>query len=165
MLQPSYPHDPVRTVGSLAKALSCSDRELWEIAARVPTFYIGPTPKPKKNGNGFRDVYDTRRPLKPLLKKINIVFFERVQYPIYLQGSLKGRSPLGNAKLHERAQVAICEDIEKFFDHITAERVFSIWSGFFRFGEEPARLLTELTTNAGRVFQGTPTSSYLANQS
>ena len=163
MLRPIYPRRPLQSVESLAKALACPESLLRSIAARVPSLYIGPTPKPKKNGNGFRDVYDTRPPLKPLLRKINQVFFEVVQYPVYLQGSIKGRDPVRNARLHENAQVAICEDIEKFFDHITAERVFSIWNGFLGFAEEPAVLLTALTTNGGRVFQGAPTGSYLAN--
>lgn len=163
MQRPIYPCRPLQSVESLAKALACPESVLRYIAARSPALYIGPTPKPKKNGKGFRDVYDTKPPLKPLLKKINQVFFEVVQYPVYLQGSIKGRDPVRNAKLHENAQVAICEDIEKFFDHITAERVFSIWNGFLGFSEEPATLLTALTTNGGRVFQGTPTSSYLAN--
>ena len=163
MLRPIYPCRPLQSVESLAKALGCPESLLRSLAARAPTLYIGPTPKPKKNGKGFRDVYDTKQPLKPLLKKINKVFFEIVQYPVYLQGSIKGRDPVRNARLHENAQVAICEDIEKFFDHITAERVFSIWNGFLGFAEEPATLLTALTTNGGRVFQGTPTSSYLAN--
>ena len=163
MLRPIYPCRPLQSVESLAKALACPESLLRSIAARVPTLYIGPTPKPKKNGKGFRDVYDTKCPLKPLLRKINQVFFEVVQYPVYLQGSIKGRDPVRNARLHENAKVAICEDIEKFFDHITAERVFSIWNGFLGFAEEPATLLTALTTNGGRVFQGTPTSSYLAN--
>lgn len=163
MLRPIYPCRPLQSVESLAKALACPESLLRSLAVRAPTLYIGPTPKPKKNGKGFRDVYDTKQPLKPLLKKINKVFFEIVQYPVYLQGSIKGRDPVRNAQLHENARVAICEDIEKFFDHITAEHVFSIWNGFLGFAEEPATLLTALTTNGGRVFQGTPTSSYLAN--
>lgn len=136
---------------------------LRAIASRVPSLYVGPMHKPKKSGKGFRDVYDTAPPLKPLLKKINQVFFEVVDFPTYLQGSIKGRDAVRNAQLHAGAQVAICEDIEKFFDHITADRIFSIWHGFFRFAPDVAELLTSLTTNAGRVFQGTPTSSYLAN--
>jgi hypothetical protein len=163
MLRPIYPCRPLQSVESLAKALACPEGTLRSIARRVATLYIGPTPKPKKNGLGYRNVYDTKHPLKPLLKKMNQVFFEAVQYPVYLQGSIKGRDPVRNAQLHENAQVAICEDIEKFFDNITADRVFSIWSGFFGFADEPATLLTALTTNGGKVFQGTPTSSYLAN--
>jgi hypothetical protein len=163
MLRPIYPCRPLQSVESLAKALACPESLLRSLAARAHTLYIGPTPKPKKNGNGFRNVYDTKPPLKPLLKKINKVFFEVIEYPGYLQGSIKGRDPVRNAKLHENAQVAICEDIEKFFDNITAERVFSIWNGFLGFAEEPATLLTTLTTNGDRVVQGTPTSSYLAN--
>ena len=41
--------------------------------------------------------------------------------------------------------------------------VYRIWREFFHFAENAADLLTRLTTKDARVFQGTPTSSYLAN--
>lgn len=163
MQRATYPYRPLQSVQALARALGRPEGVLRSIASRVPSLYIGPMPKLKKSGKGFRDVYDTAVPLKPLLKKINQVFFEVVEFPTYLQGAIKGRDAVRNAQLHAGAQVAICEDIEKFFDHITADQVFSIWHGFFRFAPDVAELLTSLTTNAGRVFQGTPTSSYLAN--
>lgn len=125
--------------------------------------YIGPTPKPKKNGNGVRYVYDTKPPLKRLLTKINRVFFEQVHFPSYLHGSIKRRDPVSNASMHAGARTVVKADIEKFFDHITDQHVFSVWRRLFGFGEEPASLLTQLTTHDGRVFQGTPTASYLAN--
>ncbi|WP_322005867.1 reverse transcriptase family protein [Paraburkholderia tropica] len=124
--------------------------------------YIGPKPKPKKNG-GVRYVFDTKAPLKPLLKKINSIFFRRVQFPRYLTGSLAGRDFVSNVEIHSGSLYVITEDIAKFFDHITADQVYRIWREFFAFGEEVSVLLTQLTTKDGRVFQGTPTSSYLAN--
>ena len=163
MKAPAYPYDPIQSVGSLCRELAISEPRLCSIAERVSKLYIGPTPKPKKNGNGFRDVYDTRPPLKPLLKRINKVFFERVIFPDYLHGSIRGRDFISNARVHESSVTVITEDIEGFFEHITEEHAYSIWRRFFGFGEAPSEVLTKLVTNTGRVYQGSPTSSYLAN--
>lgn len=160
---PAYPHDPIQSVSSLCRALAVAEPLLRSVAKRVPKLYIGPTPKPKKSGNGFRNVYDTRPPLKLLLKRINKVFFERVFFPDYLHGSIRGCDFISNARVHEGSVTVITEDIEGFFDHITEQHAYSIWRRFFGFGEAPSELLTKLVTNGGRVYQGSPTSSYLAN--
>ena len=135
---------------------------LRSLEKRASSLYIGPKPKEKKGG-GVRYVYDTKAPLKPLLKKINRTFFKQVYFPPYLTGSLAGNDFISNAALHKGAKHAFTEDIKKFFDNITSEHVYRIWHHFFRFADEVASLLTNLTTREGRVFQGTPTSSYLAN--
>lgn len=163
MDDPVYTQRPIQSIESLCCALGQTEGFLRSMANRIPKLYIGPMPKPKKNGNGFRNVYDTKAPLKLLLKKINVVFFRKVDFPLYLQGSLQGRDYVSNASIHQGSGVVISEDIQKFFDNIAAEQVYAIWHDFFRFGAEPAALLTALTTREGRVFQGTPTSSYLAN--
>jgi len=135
---------------------------LRSLEKRAPSLYIGPKPKVKKNG-GIRYVYDTKAPLKPLLKKINTTFFKQVYFPPYLTGSLAGNDFITNAAIHKGAKQAFTEDITKFFDNITSHHVYRIWHDFFGFSDEVASLLTNLTTREGRVFQGTPTSSYLAN--
>ena len=163
MKAPAYPHDPIQSVGSLCRALAIAEPLLCSIAERVPKLYIGPTPKAKKSGNGFRDVYDTRPPLKPLLRQINKVFFKRVSFPDYLHGSIRGCDFITNARVHEGSVTVITEDIKGFFDHISEEHAYAIWRRFFCFGEAPSELLTKLVTNGGRVYQGSPTSSYLAN--
>jgi hypothetical protein len=163
MERPVYGHQPIRSVAALCRALGTPEGLLRDLVGRIPQLYVGPKPKLKKDGKSYRYVYDTKHPLKPLLKKINLVLFEKVAFPLYLQGSLKGRDYVSNVEIHEGSQAVICEDIEKFFDHITADTVLQIWQDFFGFGDEPAELLTALTTREGKVFQGTPTSSYLAN--
>lgn len=160
---PVYPHEPIQSVNSLCRALGLPEKLLVSIAERIPGLYIGPRWIPKKSGNGLRAVYDTRPPLKPLLKKINKVFFERVVFPEYLYGSIRGRDYIGNAQVHERSVTLITEDIKGFFDHITEAHAYAIWRRFFGFGDGPAELLTKLVTNGGRAYQGAPTSSYLAN--
>lgn len=159
----TYPLARIQNIQSLCCALGISEPMLRSIARRAPRLYVGPTPKPKKNSTKIRYVFDTRRPLKPLLKRINDVIFKRVNYPSYLTGSLPGKDFVQNVALHAGAKRVVTEDIKSFFDNITAQHVFRIWHKFFGFGEEVAELLTQLTTKDGKVCQGTPTSSYLAN--
>ena len=159
---PSYRHLRIHSLGALGRALRYSENSLSAIADLAPKLYIGPTPKPKKNG-GTRDVYDTRKPLKELLRTINRVFFREVDFPDYLTGSIKGRDYVGNAEIHRNSLGTITEDICNFFPSIKSDAVYAIWREFFKFGHEPAQLLTKLTTKDGIVYQGTPTSSYLAN--
>jgi hypothetical protein len=160
---PSYPHKAIRSVESLAKALHVTPGLLENVAERAPKLYIGPKKKLKRDNVTYRDVWDTKVPLKGLLRTINDVILKQVSYPQYLQGSLSGRDFVSNVEVHQDASVLITEDVRKFFDHITSDHVYRVWSEFFGFGDGPASLLTRLTTNASKVFQGTPTSSYLAN--
>jgi hypothetical protein len=162
MDRPAYTHRPVQTIGSLARALRVSECQLLGIAQRAADLYIGPKPKPKKNG-GIRYVFDTKPPLKSLLRRINSTFFKHTHFPKYLTGSLSERDFVANVEIHKGARHAVTEDIAQFFDCISADCVYRIWRDFFHFGDEVASLLTKLTTKDGRVFQGTPTSSYLAN--
>jgi len=163
MNRPVYRAQPIQSVASLCRALGRPEGLLRDLVERAPQLYIGPKPKLKKDGKSIRYVYDTKFPLKPLMKTINQVIFKKVAFPQYLQGSLAGRDYVSNVAIHKDSQVVISEDIEKYFDHITDAHVFEIWRRFFGFGQSPAELLTALTTREGRVFQGTPTSSYLAN--
>jgi hypothetical protein len=55
-----YPYDRVQSVSSLCRALGETEARLQRIIENIPSLYIGPTKKPKKNGSGFRDVYDMR---------------------------------------------------------------------------------------------------------
>ena len=159
----TYPLARIQNIQSLCCALGISEPMLRSIARRAPRLYVGPTPKPKKNSTKVRYVFDTRKPLKPLLKRINDVIFQRVNYPSYLTGSLPGTDFVKNVSLHAGAKRVVTEDIKSFFDNITSQHVFRIWHQFFGFSEEVAELLTLLTTKDGKVCQGTPTSSYLAN--
>lgn len=147
---------------SLSLALGVTEKGLHSIARRAPSLYRGPIPKIKKNGK-VRYVYDTNPPLKDLLKRVNLKLLTQVQFPSYLTGSLSGNDYVSNASIHLGAQEIISEDIQSFFDSISAVEVFNIWKNFFGFSIEVSELLTTLTTKDGKLYQGVPTSSYIAN--
>jgi hypothetical protein len=92
---------------------------------------------------------------------------EEVIFPAYLTGGIRDldhpRDYVQNAARHAGGRTIIKLDIKNFYPNIRREYVETIYSKFFRFAPDVARLLTDLTTYHGRVPQGACTSSYLAN--
>jgi retron-type reverse transcriptase len=116
-----------------------------------------------KEDGEFRVLFDTREPLKSVLKRINLNFLSRVKYPSYLTGGVPGKDYKSSVDQHAGANTVIKEDIKKFFPSVTSAMVFDIWSRFFGFAPEVSDVLTLLTTRDGHLEQGAPTSGYLAN--
>jgi len=110
-----------------------------------------------------RQTFDALGQLKEIHRRIKTTFFDRVKFPDYLHGSLKGCDYVTNAQLHTKKQLLICEDVKKFFPSVTSEKVEDVWCAFFGFAPEVAHLLASLTTKQGALPQGAVTSSYLAN--
>ncbi len=157
---------PIGTVAALAGILHHPVAELDEIAATADDRYRIGSQQLKTDGT-WRICYDALGLLKSIQARIQCLILNQVNYPGYLQGSIKDRqSPRGqkaNACLHTRKRVLISEDIKQFFPNISSTIVFDIWHRFFRFPPTVADLLTKLTTLKGSVPQGAKTSALLAN--
>lgn len=117
----------------------------------------------QKSDGSIRQTFDAKPLLKEIQRRIKLEILDRVKFPSYLTGGVKGRDYKTNAELHEGAAIIIAEDIGNFFPSVTDEKVFEIWRCFFRFSEPVARLLTKLTTKDGVLPQGACTSPQLAN--
>lgn len=154
----------IQNISSLCLALTINQNDLFKITNHVQNYYKPPSFIKKKNG-GQRCIIDTVDPLKSLLKLINEVFLKNVYFPEYLMGSISGRDYISNVKIHRNSKNIITEDITSFFDNITKNHVYDIWRYFFKFSHEVSQILTQLTTKDGKIHQGVPTSSYLANLS
>jgi hypothetical protein len=157
-----YPHNRVQSVESLQRPLGLRPAALYSLADRVSRMYFVAKREPKADGTE-RLLYDTREPLKSVLKRINDHFLRRVQYPDYLTGGLPGKDYKSSVDIHAGAATVIKEDITKFYPSVGDTVVYDIWRRFFAFSDEVADLLTRLTTRAGHLEQGAPTSGYLAN--
>lgn len=160
--QPKYAFSPVRSLASLSRSLGLSVVELQRIGHAAGGLYRDAKPIIKADGS-IRQTFDALPLLKSVHRRIQTQFFQRVVFPDYLTGSLKGRDARRNAVLHAGAAIAVTEDIKNFFSSTGAQVVYSVWAGFFGFGPEVAQLLTTLTTKDGGLPQGAITSSYLAN--
>lgn len=166
MSRPCFKGKPIASGAALARALRIPERQLLWAIDRAEQLYRPLPPKIKPDGS-IRQVYDPARPLKDLQRRINRYIFSRVDFPTYLQGGIRDtKSPrhcTANARLHAGARIVINEDISGFFPSITKSQIQNIWQYFFCFPPGIADILTVLTTHDGRLPQGAPTSTYLAN--
>ena len=145
----------------MAKQLGTTSLLLKKLADNSHKYYRLKT-KPKKNG-GVRKYYSIKEPLKSIQGKIRGRILTKVTYPDYIQGSVKGRSPITNAQIHVGAKCLIELDIANFFPSITIDQVYRTFRYFFNFSEEVSSLLADLITHQGKVPQGSPVSSDIAN--
>lgn len=116
-----------------------------------------------KPDGSVREIYNVRKPLKHLLKRVNSRFFRRCVFPDYLTGSLPGWSYEKNAAIHTAQGTVITIDATNFFPSISQAQVKDIWLNFFRFAEPVAEALARLCCYKGFLVQGGPPSSFLAN--
>ena len=145
----------------MAKHLGTTSSSLKKLAENSSNYYR-PKTEPKKNG-GIRKYYSIREPLKSVQAKIRKRILIKVTYPDYIQGSIKGRSPETNAQIHVGAKCLIELDIANFFPSITRDQVFRTFRYFFNFSEEVSNLLADLVSHQGKLPQGSPVSSDIAN--
>lgn len=159
---PSYKGKPIRGLASLAKALQIDEPTLLTLASRANELYRVAKEVLKDDGT-VRHTYDAMEPLKVIHHQIKLKILDRVIFPAYLTGGIKGQDYKTNAALHSGAKIVISEDISAFFPTTTPLIVFNVWRRFFRFSDEVANCLTQLTTHNGELPQGGITSSQLAN--
>lgn len=159
---PFYPCEPIRSLSALSLALGIPELRLRRIADVANRLYRVASIIEKPDGSK-RYTFDAYFRLKEIQIRIKERILARVEFPSYLNGSLKGRSTRKNAEAHLGAKISITEDIAQFFPSITESIVYAMWSGLFQFSCEVASLLTQLTVKDGEVPQGAVTSTYLAN--
>jgi len=139
-----------------------TEAELLGAAERASFLYriAGEIPKPD---GSVRVVLDAKFPLKAIHDRIQRNILKTVQFPEYLQGSIKRRGQGSNARKHVGGRIIITEDIENFFPATSARVIFEVWHRFFKFPPNVAECLTKLTTKDGSLPQGAKTSPLLAN--
>lgn len=117
----------------------------------------------EKPDGTVRQTYDALPLLKDIQRSIKFNILDRVRFPTYLTGSIKGRDYKTNAELHQGAVILITEDIGSFFPSTTDKHLFDIWRHFFGFSPKVAECLSTLTSRHGELPQGATTSPQLAN--
>ena len=162
VLSAKYPHAPIHGIASLSKALGVHQNVLIQVASSAAKMYRLAKQEVKPN-KSIRQTFDARPRLKAIQIRIKERLLQRVVFPTYLHGSLRGCSPRTNAAMHVRAKITFAEDITQFFPSASRALVRRTWIGLFGFSEDVANLLTDLTTLNGGLPQGAVTSSFLAN--
>lgn len=166
-LETCFKSRPIGTVKTLARMLRCPGAEatpegLLKLAGEASSLYRVAGKKRKSDGSE-RILLDAKFPLKTVQARIQCMILKKVQFPPYLQGSIKKRGQGSNARCHVGRRLLITEDVENFFPATSDRLIFEVWHRFFRFPPAVAECLTKLTIKDGALPQGAKTSPLLAN--
>ena len=110
-----------------------------------------------------RLLYPPKPRLKDIHRRLNRYVLSQLDFGTKAHGSITGRSPETNAREHRGRPKLVTNDIKAFFPSISHRVVFRMLRDDHGFGSDVASLLTRLTTLEGRLREGAPTSSTLAN--
>ncbi|MDX9694533.1 MAG: reverse transcriptase family protein [Bacteroidales bacterium] len=162
----------INTPKHLAYTLKVNMKEIYSIIQNIDNFYKerviqkeNDDGTPKLDGKGrqkFRILNPSYRRLKVIQKRIQRNILLKLQLPDYAYGAVKGRDNVDNAEAHKGKKYHFTTDLRNFFPSINHTRVFKMFRTY-GFSPEVSRLLTQLTTYKGRLPQGSPTSSTIAN--
>ena len=151
---------PILSVNKFARLLGVPRETLENVADNFAKLY---KPFPKKTGKKPRTIDNPVEPLKSIQQKINKLIFRNIEFPNFIIGGVKGRNPLEHPMLHINKPVVITIDVKDCYHRISNSCIFNIWHKHLQCSHDVAHLATKLTTRAGHLPLGAPTSNYLAN--
>ena len=162
----------INTPKHLAFVLKVDLKEIQSILKDINKFYrekiIVKTDKfgkPKLDSKGKpkqRIINPSINRLKVIQKRIQKNILLNLDMPDYAYGAVKGRDNVSNAKKHQGKKYKFTTDLKDFFPSITNKSVYEMFVEE-KFSHEVSSILTKLTTYKGKIPQGAPTSSTLAN--
>jgi len=120
------------------------------------------SPKIVNGEKKYRPINESLSSLKTIQSRLNDRILKYIPLPKNVLGGVKTYSTKHNAKLHKGNKFKFCTDIYNYFPSISHIRVYDL---FISLGHSPdvSRILTKITTQDGKLPQGTPTSTSLAN--
>lgn len=118
-----------------------------------------------KTKNGvvqYRVINPSKKDLKWIQKRICNRILSKFEYPINIQGGLKKRDNIQNAKLHLGKKFHLVTDLSNFFPSVSHRLVYErlVQIGF---SPDVSRIITLLCTYNYKIPQGISPSTYLAN--
>ncbi len=150
----------LRTLKDLSRLLGVKEEIINEISNSAHLMYRS-REEPKKSG-GARPIDVPGNRLKWIQSTINKRLLQRTLVHKSAMGGIRGKRLKDNAQKHVGKNLVAKFDLENYFSNISHQQVYD---RFCSIGCSPdvARVLTKLTTYKGRVPQGAPTSTMLAN--
>ncbi len=144
----------------LAALLSTETKQIVWVLSRLKALYYR-RDRLKQNG-APRTLWIPRPPLRPLQDKIQTEILAKVPLPTCVQGGVRRRSIITNARQHLGKPVLSTMDIKNCFPSITVQKVRRVFEDI-GFTGEALSILTKLTTWEFQLPQGPPTSVAIAN--
>jgi len=111
----------------------------------------------------WRHIDNPQGELRALQTGIQRRILRFVPMPEYIVGGVPGRSVRDHARVHSGNPVAVTIDLRNCFPSITHRDVFRAFAYGLGYRNDIANALTKITTFCGRVPQGAPTSTMIAN--
>lgn len=110
----------------------------------------------------YRHFNPSKSELKDLHNRIHTRIFGNITLPKHVQGCVRGRGNITNAKLHKGKLFKFHTDLRSYFDYVTNAQVYQALSDL-GYSQKVSHYLTKITTHKGHLTQGPPTSPFLAN--
>lgn len=162
----------INTPKHLSYTLKVKLTEIYSIINNIDNFYTEKVIL-KKDKDGLpiidksgqpksRIINPSHKRLKVIQKRIQKNILLKLNLPDYAYGAVKRRDNVDNANVHKGKKYKFTTDLRNFFPSISHNRVFEMFRNY-NFSPEVSRLLTQLTTYKGKLPQGSPTSSTIAN--
>jgi RNA-directed DNA polymerase len=163
MKSPKAKHK-LRTISDLVRHLGINESFLCELLDELnsdDTKLYRSWEEPKKSG-GTRPIDAPKEKLSFVQGCINDRILQRTRIHTAAIGGVRGKGLIDNLKMHVGKPMVANFDLKSFFTNINSRQVFET---FCAIGVSPkvAKVLTRLTTFKGRIPQGAPTSTMLAN--
>jgi RNA-directed DNA polymerase len=162
----------IKSTKHLAYALKVDFKEIQSIIENIDNHYrekiiikLDKFGKPKLDANGNpkqRIINPSINRLKVIQKRIQKNILLNIELPRYAFGAVKGKDNVDNAKQHQGKKYKFTTDLKDFFPSITNKVVNEMFINH-DFSHQVSSILTKLTTYKGKIPQGAPTSSTLAN--
>ncbi|WP_010665274.1 reverse transcriptase family protein [Marinilabilia salmonicolor] len=154
----------INTLKHLAFILKVNLSEIESIIQNIDKYYTERViTKEGKNGKTkSRTINPSHNRLKVIQKRIQKNILLNVRLPDYAYGAVKGRDNVDNTNVHKGKKYKFTTDLRNFFPSISHHHVFKMFR-LNDFSPEVSRVLTQLTTYKGKLPQGSPTSSTIAN--
>jgi len=163
--------DAIKSLNHLYYLLKTNKKELKEITDNLDDYYA-PYLKPKKNKDGTlrlkngkvqtREICPSTGILKEIQNRIKTQILRKFEFKDFIQGGVKGKDNISNARYHKGNKYFFTTDIRNFFPSIRHNHVYSMFIGN-GFSPDVSSILTKLTTYQHSVPQGIPTSTYITN--
>jgi RNA-directed DNA polymerase len=155
----------------LAYLFNISNENLIKILDNIESYYYEKrtiklnkdgTPKFKGGIPQERLLCPSKNPLKQIQSIIKNKMLSNILLPLNVQGGIKKKDNISNAKIHQGKKYHFCTDVSEFFPSINNKMIYKMFIENY-FQPDVARILTILTSYKGFLPQGTPTSTHVAN--
>jgi len=170
-VDPRLKFDFTQSVDRFCYKIGVPGQLIEEITTDVGNYYKE-WKRPKTHGDGtqkikngvaqYRIINPSKRNLKWIQKRICDRILSKFVYPINIQGGLKKRDNIQNAKLHLGKKYHLCTDLSNFFPTVTYKAVYDRLCEI-GFSPDVSRIITLLSTYDYRIPQGVSPSTYLTN--